>query len=390
MALPLSYNIRNIAVRWQVTALAVGGIALVVAVILVLTAMANGFRVALRATGSTQNAIVTQRGSTGELTSGMSRDTANTILVDSRVARDGQGRPLASPEIVVVASLPHRGAADGAEVNVTVRGVSPMAFQVRQGLKIVQGRQFTPGLYELVVGKQAADRYEGAQIGSTIKLQRRSWEVVGIFSSEGSGFESEVWGDVDVMGPAFNRSNGYQSLTLRLKDSSASEAFDAELQKNPAMQVQLQGERDFYEKQAGQTATTLTILAVFVGVVMGIGAIFGAMNTMYGLVASRTREIGTLRALGFSRLSIMAAFIIESAVLALIAGVVGCLLALPVNFLSGATGGANFSQVAFAFRISGLWLVVAIIAAVCMGVFGGMLPSFRAARTPITAALRDA
>jgi putative ABC transport system permease protein len=390
MALPLSYNIRNIAVRWQVTALAVGGIALVVAVLLVLTAMANGFRVALRATGSTQNAIVTQRGSTGELTSGMSRDTANTILVDSRVARDGQGRPLASPEIVVVASLPRRGATDAAEVNVTVRGVSPMAFQVRQGLKIVQGRQFTPGLYELVVGKQAAERYEGAQIGSTIKLQRRSWQVVGIFSSEGSGFESEVWGDVDAMGGAFNRSNGYQSLTLRLKDPSGAARFDAELQKNPAMQVQLQGERDFYEKQAGQTATTLTILAVFVGVVMGIGAIFGAMNTMYGLVASRTREIGTLRALGFSRLSIMAAFIIESAVLALIAGVVGCLLALPVNFLSGATGGANFSQVAFAFRISGLWLVVAIIAAVCMGVFGGMLPSFRAARTPITAALRDA
>jgi putative ABC transport system permease protein len=390
MALPLSYNIRNIAVRWQVTALAVGGIALVVAVLLVLTAMANGFRVALRATGSTQNAIVTQRGSTAELTSGMSRDTANTILVDSRVARDGQGRPLASPEIVLVASLPRRGATGAPEVNVTVRGVSAMAFQVRQGLKIVQGRQFTPGLYELVVGKQAAERYEGAQIGSTIKLQRRSWQVVGIFSSEGSGFESEVWGDVDAMGGAFNRSNGYQSLTLRLKDPSAAARFDAELQKNPAMQVQLQGERDFYEKQAGQTATTLTILAVFVGVVMGIGAIFGAMNTMYGLVASRTREIGTLRALGFSRLSIMAAFIIESAVLALIAGVVGCLLALPVNFLSGATGGANFSQVAFAFRISGLWLVVAIIAAVCMGVFGGMLPSFRAARTPITAALRDA
>jgi putative ABC transport system permease protein len=386
MALPLSYNIRNIAVRWQVTALAVGGIALVVAVLLVLTAMANGFRVALRATGSPENAIVTQRGSTAELMSGLPRDNANTIMVDSRVARDAQGRPLASPEIVLVATLPQKA---GVNVNVTVRGVSPMAFQVRQGVRIVEGRQFTPGLYELVVGKQAAERYEGAQIGSTIKLQRRSWDVVGIFSSEGSGFESEVWGDVDVMGPAFNR-NGYQSLTLRLKEPSAAGAFDAELQKNPAMQVQLQGERTYYEKQAGQTVRTLTILAVFVGVVMGIGAIFGAMNTMYGLVASRTREIGTLRALGFSRGSIMAAFIIESAVLALIAGLVGCLLALPVNFLSGATGGANFSQVAFAFRISGVWLLIAIAAAVCMGVFGGMLPSFRAASTPITAALRDA
>ena len=387
MALPLAYNIRNVAVRWQVTVLAVGGIALVVAVLLVLTAMANGFRMTLRATGSPQNAIVTQRGSAGELTSGMSRDNASMIVVDSRVARDPQGRPLASPEIVIVASLPRKGASD---VNVTVRGVSPMAFQVRQGVKIVKGRQFTPGLYELVVGKQAADRYEGAQIGSTIKLQRRGWQVVGIFSSEGSGFESEIWGDVEVMGPAFNRANGYQSLTFRLKDPATAEAFDADLRKNPGMQVQLQGERDYYEKQAGGTAMTLTILAVFVGVVMGIGAVFGAMNTMYGLVASRTREIGTLRALGFSRLSIMTAFIIEAAFLALAAGLVGCLLALPVNFLSGATGGANFSQVAFAFRISAMWLVIAVIAAVVMGIVGGMLPSFRAARTPITAALRDA
>src|SRR3954465_1866324 len=388
MALPLSYNIRNIIVRWKLTLLAVGGIALVVAVLLALTAMANGFRTALRATGSPDNAIVTQRGSTAELTSGFSRDNANTILVDSPVARDPQGRPLASPEIVLVASLPRRS--DRAEVNVTVRGVSQMAFAVRHGVKIEKGRAFTPGLYELVVGSQAADRYEGAQIGSTIKLQRRSWTVVGVFTSDGSGFESEIWGDVEVMGPAFNRTGGYQSLTLRLKDPSTAVAFDADLQRNPNMQVQLTGEQAFYEKQAGNTATVLIVLAVFVGVVMGIGAVFGAMNTMYGLVASRTREIGTLRALGFSRLSIMTSFIIESAALALAAGLVGCLLALPVNFLSGATGGANFSQVAFAFRISAVWLVIAVIAAVFMGVFGGMLPSFRAAKTPITAALRDA
>jgi putative ABC transport system permease protein len=388
MALPLSYNIRNIIVRWKLTLLAVGGIALVVAVLLALTAMANGFRTALRATGSPDNAIVTQRGSTAELTSGFSRDNANTILVDSRVARDPQGRPLASPEIVLVASLPRRS--DRADVNVTVRGVSQMAFAVRHGVKIEKGRAFTPGLYELVVGSQAADRYEGAQIGSTIKLQRRSWTVVGVFTSDGSGFESEIWGDVEVMGPAFNRTGGYQSLTLRLKDPSTAAAFDADLQRNPNMQVQLTGEQTFYEKQAGNTATVLIVLAVFVGVVMGIGAVFGAMNTMYGLVASRTREIGTLRALGFSRVSIMVSFIIEAAVLALAAGLVGCVLALPVNFLSGATGGANFSQVAFAFRISAVWLVIAVIAAVFMGVFGGMLPSFRAAKTPITAALRDA
>jgi len=388
MALPLSYNIRSIAGRWQVTLLAVGGIALVVAVLLVLTAMANGFRVALRATGSPQNAIVTQRGSTGELTSGFTRDNASMIVVDSRVARDTDGKPLASPEIVVVASLPRR--ADGADVNVTVRGVSPMAFKVRQGVRIEEGRTFTPGLYELVVGKKAASRYTGAQIGGTIKLQRRTWTVVGVFSSEGSGFESELWGDVDVMAPAFNRANGYQSLTLRLKDPASVASFDADLQRNPAMQVQMSSELEYYEKQAGQTATTLTVLALFVGVVMGIGAVFGAMNTMYGLVSSRTREIGTLRALGFSRTSVLAAFIIESAFLAFAAGVIGCVLALPVNTMSGATGGANFSEIAFAFRISPVWLGIAIAAAVLMGIVGGMFPSLRAARTPITAALRDA
>jgi putative ABC transport system permease protein len=388
MALPVSYNIRNIAVRWKVTVLAIGGISLVVAVLLVLTAMANGFRVALSATGSPENAIVTQRGSGGELTSGFTRDNASMIMVDSRVERDDRGQPLASPEIVIVASLPRT--TDGSDVNVTVRGVSTMAFKVRQNVRIVEGRNFTPGLYELVVGKKASDRYRGAQVGSTITIQRRSWNVVGVFTADGSGFESEIWGDVDVMGPAFNRSNGYQSLTVRLKDPSTVAAFDADLQRNPSMQVQMTGERDYYEKQAGPTARTLVALAVFVGVVMGIGAIFGAMNTMYGLVASRTREIGTLRALGFSRISILGAFMIESAFLALIAGIVGCILALPVNAMSGATGGANFSEVAFAFRLSPVWLVVAIVAAVMMGIFGGLFPSFRAARTPITAALRDA
>jgi putative ABC transport system permease protein len=253
----------------------------------------------------------------------------------------------------------------------------------------VEGRSFTPGLYELIVGRKAADRYEGTQIGSSITLQRRSWKVVGIFTSGGSGFESEIWGDVDVMAPAFNRANGYQSLTLRLKDPSTIKAFDDDLQRNPSMQVQAASELEYYEKQAGTTATVLVGLAVFVGVVMGIGAIFGAMNTMYGLVSSRTREIGTMRALGFSRLAIMVAFMIESALIALVAGLIGCVLALPVNAMSGATGGANFSEVGFAFRISTLWLVIAVIAAVVMGIFGGLFPSFRAARTPITAALRE-
>lgn len=388
MALPLSYNIRNVIVRWKVTLLALFGISLVVAVLIALTAMANGFRQTLRATGSEENAIVTQRGAGSELASGIGLDDANMIMVDERVARDAQGRPLASPEMVVVASLPKRG--EDQEVQVTVRGVTPMAFNVRQNISIIEGRNFTPGLYELVVGRQAAERYEGLQVGGSITLARKTWNVVGIFSSGGSGFESEIWGDLTALQPVFNRGGGYQSITVRLTDPSVVEAFDKDLRANPNMQVQMMSELQFYEGQAGQTAQTLTFLAVFVGVIMGIGAVFGAMNTMYALVSARTREIGTLRALGFSRIAILIAFMIESAFLALIGGIIGGLLALPINSLSGATGGANFSQVAFAFRVDPTWMVIGVVGSVLMGLAGGLFPAFRAARTPITSALRDA
>ena len=388
MALPLSYNVRNVIVRWKVTLLALGGISLVVAVLIALTAMANGFSKALAATGSPDNAIVTQRGSVSELSSGFGIEDASMIIVDPRVKRDAQGRPMASPEMVVVASLPKRD--DGTEVQVTVRGVTPMAFNVRQNVRIVEGRAFTPGLYELVVGKKAADRYQGLEVGGTITLQRKSWDVVGIYTSEGSGFESEIWGDVTTLQPVFNRAGGYQSLTVRLADPVTLEAFDKDLRANPNMQVQAASELQYYEGQAGQTASTLTALAIFVGIIMGVGAVFGAMNTMYALVSARTREIGTLRALGFSRAAILVSFMIESAFLALIGGLLGSILALPINLLSGATGGANFSQVAFDFRVSPFWLAVAVVLAVLMGLAGGFLPAFRAARTPITAALRDA
>ena len=388
MALPISYNVRNVIVRWKVPLLALAGISLVVGVLIALTAMANGFSKALAATGSADNAIITQRGSASELSSGMSRDNASMIMVDSRVKRDAQGRPMASPEMIIVAALPKRG--ETTEVNVTVRGVTPMAFSVRQNVKITEGRQFTPGLYELVVGKKAADRYQGLEVGGSIKLQRKTWQVVGIFTSEGSGFESEVWGDYDALAPVFNRANGYQSLTVRLADPSKLEAFNTELKANPNMQLQMASELQYYAGQAGQTANVLTGLALFVGVIMGIGAVFGAMNTMYALVSARTREIGTLRALGFSRTSILSSFMIESAFLALIGGLLGSILALPINMLSGATGGANFSQVAFDFRVSPMWLGVAVAGAILMGLVGGFLPAWRAARTPITAALRAA
>ncbi len=388
MALPISYNLRNLRVRWQVTLLAVGGIALVVAVFIILISMSEGFQSALRATGSTENAILVQKGTNAELTSGFSRDHANRVLVDDRVARDAQGRPMASPEMVVVGVMSRKDI--DADVNVTIRGVSQMAFQVRSVVEIAEGRRFQPGLYEVIVGRKVNARMKNANIGDTLTLQKRQWTIVGVFEADGSGFESEIWGDVDVMAPAFNRSGGYQSLTMRLKDPTTIEAFNNDLARDPQLRVELKQERAFYEAQSQQISNAILALAGFVGVVMGVGAIFGAMNTMYAIVASRTREVGTLRALGFRRRNVLISFVAEAVLLALAGGLLGCLLALPANGFTTSTAGANFSELAFAFRVTPETLGIGLSFALVMGIFGGLFPAFRAARLPITTALREA
>src|SRR5579862_2703559 len=386
MALPISYNVRNLGVRWRANLLAIFGIALVVAVFVVLSAMATGFRAALRSTGRTDNAIVVQSGATSELTSGFSIDDAARVLVDSRVARSKSGALLASPEIVVVANL--NRVTDGALTNVLIRGVTPQAFEVRGGIQIVSGRKFTPGLYELIAGAKTAARF-GMSVGSKVKIQKRQWDVVGIFNADGSGFESELWGDLSVMSGEFHREGGYQSLVMRLSDPKAIEAFSQAVKENPAYHLELKQERQFYDDEAGPTGRAITVLAIFVGFVMGIGAVFGAMNTMYAIVGSRMREIGTLRALGFSRGAILVAFVLESVFLAFLGGLLGCLLALPSDGLTTATGGPNFSELAFAFRISTAAVGGGLLFAVIMGFCGGLLPALRGARLPIVRALRQ-
>lgn len=388
MALPISYNIRSLYVRGRVTLLAIGGIALVVAVLIVLVAMAAGFRIALQAGGSSENGIVTQRGSTSEITSGLVPDTVNAIVVDDRIARDPSGSPLASPELVVVAAMKRKE--DGADVNVVIRGVRPVAFKVREHVAVTEGRNFTPGLYEVIVGRKLFERMQGMGLGRTIRMQRRDWTIVGVFEANGSSLESEVWGDKDAMGPAFGRGAGAQTLVIRMKDPSQIPAFDQQLRRDPRMQVQLVQERAYYEQQSAGVSGPLLALAGFVAIVMGIGAVFGAMNTMYAIVAARTREIGTLRALGFSRLAVLTAFVLESTLLAVVGGALGCLVALPANGISSAAGGSNFAEVAFAFRVTPMSIAVGMTLAVLMGVAGGVLPSLRAARLPITAALREA
>jgi len=389
MALPLRYNIRNLRERWKVTLLAILGIALVVAAVVVISSMAAGFQQALRSTGSDNNAIVTQRGSLSELTSWINIGNAQTIMTDPRIARDNQGSPLASCEIVVIASKPKK--TDNQPTNITLRGVTPMAYQVRNGIKLVEGRMFTPGLFEVVVGKNIADRVKGLNIGDTIRVQRKEWKVVGFFTADGSAFESEIWGDYNALGPAVGRNGGCESLTVRLNNPATLAAFDKDLRANPQMQVQADSERVYYENQAGGIAMALKILAAFVGIVMGIGAVFGAMNTMYAIVSQRTREIGTLRALGFSRFSILFSFVMESVFLAVVGGIVGCLLALPMEGFTTGTGQTqSFSELAFAFRITPGIVITGMIFAVVMGIVGGLLPAVRASQMPITQALREA
>jgi len=387
MPLPLAYNVRNLGVRWRANLLAICSIALVVAVFVVLAAMSAGFRTALRSTGRTDNAMVVQKGATSELTSGIPRGDADRILVDDRVARGMDGAPLASPEIVVVANV-HR-ASDGNLVNVTVRGVAPRAFDVRGGIKLVSGRHIRPGLYEILAGDKAASLF-GLKVGGQVKLQKHQWEVVGIFASEGSGFESELWGDLEVMAQEFHREGGYQSLVLRMKDPRNLPAFAKETAENPGVQLEVKEERQFYEDEAGTTGRAILGLAVFVSLIMGIGAVFGAMNTMYAVVAARTREIGTLRALGFSRWAVLVAFVLESACLAFVGGLLGCLLALPTDGLTTATGGPNFAELAFAFRITLQAVAYGLVFAVAMGICGGFLPAYQGARQPIVSALRGA
>jgi putative ABC transport system permease protein len=389
VALPLYYNVRNVRVRWQLTLLAIFGIALVVAVFAVLMSMSAGFEAALRSTGRPDNAIVVQRGSSSELTSGVPLADRNMIVVDDRVARDAHGQPLASWELVVVLGLPR--ASNGQQANVTLRAVTPRAFEVRGGIRVVEGRAFSPGLDEVIVGRKLTSRIKGLELGGNVRYQQKLLKIVGYFESEGGAFESEIWGDYDTFAAIFQRGEGSNSLVLRMKDPGAIPELDRWIRAQPQMQLEAVPERKYYEDQAGPLARILRGLAGFVAAVMGVGAVFGAINTMYAIVSARTREIGTLRALGFPRRAILASFLIESVILAVVGGAIGCLLAFPMNGFSTATGQTqSFSEIAFAFRITPQIVVTGMVLAVVMGVLGGLLPALRGARLPITSALREA
>jgi putative ABC transport system permease protein len=387
MGLIISYNLRSILARKATAAMTLMGIAMVVAVFVMTLAIAQGFRATLVSSGSPQNAIVLRKGATAETVSAVLRPQLPLIESLPQVARGADGQALASPELVVIISLPRLS--DLQPANVPVRGVGPKAFQVRDTLKMAEGRRFTMGTREINVGRLASRRFGGLTLGSDVKFGGAAWRVVGIFTADDASFESEVWGDVDLMMPAFQR-NGYQSVTVKLTDPSAFESFESAIAADPRLDLRPRREQEYYEGQAETLTTVIRVFGTFVTLILSIGAMFGAMNTMYAAVAYRTREIGTLRALGFSRTRIVIAFLVESVALALVGGFVGCLLALPVHGLStGTTNFTSFSEVAFKFRITPALLAGGLVFAALMGAAGGLLPALRAARIPIARALRE-
>jgi putative ABC transport system permease protein len=387
MGLIASYNLRSMIVRKGTAAMTALGIAMVVAVFVMTLALAQGFRATLVASGSPQNAIVLRKGATAENVSAVLRSQLPLIESLPQVARGSDGQPLASPELLVVISLPRL--TDGQPANVPLRGVGPRAFQVRETLTFVEGRPFAFGMREINVGRLATGRFAGLGVGSEVKFGSASWRVVGVFTAEDASFESEVWGDVDLMLPAFQR-GAYQSVTVKLTDPTAFDSFDAAIGGDPRLDLKPLREQEYYAEQSRALTTLIRIFGTFVTLILSIGAMFGAMNTMYAAVAYRTREIGTLRALGFPGWRIVTAFLAESIALALVGGAIGCMLALPVHgWSTGTTNFVSFSEVAFKFRITPALLAGGMLFAGLMGAAGGLLPAIRAARIPVARALRE-
>ena len=389
MAIPIIYNVRSVRVRWVSSAVAVFGIAGVVSVFVAMLAMAQGFQSTLVASGSPYNVIIRRGGATSEMDSALTKDQVR-IAADAPEVMRGKGRvPLVSPEAVVLVSLPMRNT--NGEAMVQVRGVSQLALEVRNVVKIRQGRLFRPGIAELVVGSNVASAYRDCQLGGRPVFGGRQWHVVGVLDAQGSAFDSEIWADTVLLQQTYKRPEDiFQSATIRLTSPEAFSDFVNSLAGDPRLTLQIDRERDYYERQSQAVTTIIRVLGIIIAVVMGIGAVFGALNTMYASVAARAREIATVRAIGFAEWSIVTSFLIESLFISLIGGLIGCLAVIPINGYSTSTiNWQTFSNLAFAFDITPTLLGQGMMFALVMGLVGGLPPAIRAARMQIITALRE-
>jgi putative ABC transport system permease protein len=381
-------NLRNMSQRMASSIVALIGIAGVVMVLIGVLSIGEGFRAVLDQSGAEDVAIVLRSGATDEMSSSVSQDQARIIADAEQVARDADGS-IASPELYVIVDVPLKST--GTAANVPLRGVGPQAPKLRQNFRIVEGRPFTPGTFEVIVGRGASLQFAGLTVGSKLRWGTTDWVVTGVFEDRGSVAESEVWTDATVLQGAYNRGTSYQSTRVKLTSPGAFQAFKDALTTDPRLNVRLYTEKAYYEEQSRILTTLVRTLGSVIAILMGLGAVFAALNTMYSAVSARTREIATLRALGFGSAPVVASVLVEALLIGLIGGVIGMVIAYfgfdglrasTINF-------ASFSQITFAFTVTPELLMQGLTYALVLGLLGGLLPSIRAAKLPITTGLRE-
>lgn len=379
-------NFRSIPERLGPSLVIVVGIAGVVGVLVALLSMSSGLNETLGSGGRTDQVVITRGGSNGELASFLAIGSATLIKQDPGIARAEDGTPLASGELIVITEVPRPGQRTGA--NVTLRGVEPVGLRLRDGFRITRGRLFRPGVQELIVGSGAASQFTGLEVGRTLRFRGSTWTVVGHFESGGK-YDSELWSDIGTVQSAWRRS-GVSSILAQLKSPAALPAMAARLKEDPQLDVEAKTQLEFYQGQSGQLTATIGVLAGIVALIMAFGATFGALNTMYSAVSARTREIGTLRALGFGASPVVASVMAEALLLSASGGALGALFAyVAFNGYAVSTLGGGFTQVAFQFAVTPQLVAIGLGLAISIGFIGGLAPAIRAARIPVTSALRE-
>jgi putative ABC transport system permease protein len=388
MAIPLAYNLRNLAVRKTTTLMTALGIALTVSVLVAVLALVNGLRTAFHTTANPLNVLVMRKGATAELSGGMQRSVFEDLKSQPGIARAADGHPIASLELITVINLPSVEKPEG--MNITLRGITPVGLEIREHVKIAEGRWFRQGMREVVVGKSTAKRYPDAQIGKKLHFGRGDWEVVGVMDGGQSATSSEIFCDLNQMSGDFNRYDGLSSALVRATDAVSVDALVNSINDDRRLLSTARTEQSYMDAQT-VSAAPIQYLGVFVSIIMAVGSSFAAMNTMYAAVSRRAKEVGTLRVLGFSRGSILTSFFFESLVLSLLGGALGCLLVLPLNNVTtGIMSFQSFSEIAFNFRVGPEAMAIGVTFALIMGAIGGLFPARAAAKKEILVALRDA
>lgn len=386
MAIPLSYNLRNLVVRKTTTLMTALGIALTVAVLLAILALVEGLRVTLSGSGDPLHVIVLRKGSTSELVSLFTRTQFQNLKFKPGIRASRDGQPLASLEVITVINLASIDNPDGS--NVTVRGLLPAGIEMRRNVRLAVGRWFTPGRRELVAGKAVAQRFPAARIGGKVRFGRGDWDIVGVIDAGRGAENSEIWGDLNQAAADLNRVEVLSSALVEATDPVTATALVNDINSDRRLELTASSEKEYYDQQTS-TAAPIEYTGILVAVIMAVGSSFAAMNTMYAAVARRAREIGTLRVLGFSRFSILSSFFVEGVLLSALGGVLGCLLVLPLNGVTTAIGNSNFADLAFNFQVTPEIMLAGIAFAVALGSLGGLFPAGAAARKEILTALRE-